>query len=135
MGNVYVADVGNDRIRRIDLQSRIIITFAGSGDTFGDSGDGGLATSARLKIPFGVAVAPDGNVYIADTGNNRIRKVTPAGVIVAVAGNGVVGFAGDGGPAVGAQLAGPEAVIVAPNGDLIVADTFNQRIRRVYLSQ
>jgi len=130
-GLLFIADTGNDRIRRVDLKSLTITTFAGSGDTFGNSGDAGPATSARLKIPFGVAVATDGTVYIADTGNNRIRKVTPAGIILAVAGTGVTGFAGDDGPAGQAQLSGPEAVLVAPNGDILIADTYNQRIRKL----
>lgn len=134
-GSLYIADAGNDRIRIINLKALTISTFAGSGNTYGNSGDGGQATSAQLKIPFGVAVAPDGTVFIADTGNNRIRKVTPAGVILAVAGTGVSGFIGDGGPAGQAQLSGPEAVLVEPNGNLLIADTFNQRVRLVVFSR
>jgi len=82
-----------------------------------------------------VAVAPDGTVFIADTGNNRIRKVTPSGVILAVAGTGISGFSGDDGPAGQAQLSGPEALVVEPSGNLLIADTFNQRVRRVVLAR
>jgi DNA-binding CsgD family transcriptional regulator/sugar lactone lactonase YvrE len=130
-GFLYIADTGNDRIRAINLKTSIITTFAGSGTTFGNSGDGGPATGARLKIPFGVAVSPDGTVYIADTGNHRIRAVKPNLVIVAFAGTGTSGFSGDGGPAGQAQLSGPEAVVVEPNGNLLVADTYNHRVREI----
>lgn len=130
-GYLYVADTGNDRIRAINLKTRVITTFAGSGNTFGNSGDAGSAASAKLKIPFGVAVAPDGTVFIADSGNHRIREVKPGGVIVAFAGTGISGFSGDNGAAGQAQLSGPEAVAVEPNGNLLVADTYNHRIREL----
>ncbi|HSS94424.1 MAG TPA: LuxR C-terminal-related transcriptional regulator [Candidatus Dormibacteraeota bacterium] len=130
-GYLYIADSGNDRIRVINLKTRTITTFAGSGNIFGDSGDGGPAASARLKIPFGVAVAPDGSVFIADTGNNRIREVKPNGDIVAFAGTGISGFSGDGQPAGEAQFSAPEDVAVESNGNLLVADTFNHRIREL----
>jgi DNA-binding CsgD family transcriptional regulator/sugar lactone lactonase YvrE len=130
-GVLYIADGGNDRIRAINLKTRVITTFAGSGDRYGNSGDGGSATSATLKIPFGLAVAPDGTVFIADTGNNRIREVKPGGVIVAFAGTGVWGYSGDGGPAGQAQLNAPEAVAIESNGNLLVADTYNHRIREL----
>jgi serine/threonine-protein kinase len=130
-GYLYIADTGNDRIRAINLKTRVITTFAGSGTTFGNSGDGGQAAAARLKIPFGVAVAPDGTVYIADTGNNRIREVKPDGVIEAFAGTGTSGFLGDGGPAGQAQFSAPEAVAVESNGNLLVADTYNHRVREL----
>jgi DNA-binding CsgD family transcriptional regulator/sugar lactone lactonase YvrE len=127
-GYLYVADSGNNRIRRIELTRGIITTVAGSGDTYGDSGDGGLAVEARLSIPFGVAVARDGTVYIADTGNNRLRKLV-GGRILAVAGTGTWGFAGDNGPAILARLSGPGALTFDADGNLLVADTFNQRVR------
>jgi DNA-binding CsgD family transcriptional regulator/sugar lactone lactonase YvrE len=127
-GYLYVADSGNDRIRRIELTRGIITTVAGSGDTYGDSGDGGLAVEARLSTPFGVAVAHDGTVYIADTGNNRLRRLE-GGRIFAVAGTGVWGFAGDNGPAILARLSGPGALTFDADGNLLVADTFNQRVR------
>ncbi|MEI9811689.1 MAG: hypothetical protein WDO18_03010 [Acidobacteriota bacterium] len=103
-GNIYVADLDNNRIRRIDAATGIITTVAGSGGTGTFAGDGGLATNAKLFSPHGVAADAAGNVYIADTSNYRIRKVTPAGIITTVAGNGnltIPGFnpLGDGGPA------------------------------------
>lgn len=97
-GNVYIADSGNNRIRKVDTKG-IITTVAGSGKYYGDGGDGGPATQARLSFPFGVAVARDRTIYIADTGNNRLRQVAPSGVIFALAGTGTAGFAGDGGQA------------------------------------
>jgi len=130
-GYLYIADTGNDRIRAVNLKTRVITTFAGGGNTFGNSGDGGPALSARLKIPFGVAVAPDGTVFIADTGNHRIREVKPDGVIFAFAGTGISGFSGDDGPAGQAELDGPEAVVVEADGNLLVADTYNHRIREL----
>jgi DNA-binding CsgD family transcriptional regulator len=130
LGNLYIADSGNNRIRKVDTNGTIT-TVAGSGKYYGDSGDGGLATSARLSFPFGVAVARDGTIYIADTGNNRLREVTPAGVIVAMAGTGTAGFAGDDGLARRAQLAAPEGIALDGKGDLFVADTVNLRVRVV----
>jgi DNA-binding CsgD family transcriptional regulator/sugar lactone lactonase YvrE len=129
-GNLYIADSGNNRIRKVDVNGTIN-TVAGSGKYYGDSGDGGPATLARLSFPFGVAVARDGTIYIADTGNNRLREVTPAGVIVALAGTGTAGFAGDGGSARRAQLAAPEGIGLDGKGDLFVADTVNLRVRVV----
>jgi DNA-binding CsgD family transcriptional regulator len=129
-GNLYIADSGNNRIRKVDVNGTIN-TVAGSGKYYGDSGDGGPATSARLSFPFGIAVARDGTIYIADTGNNRLREVTPAGVIVPLAGTGTAGFAGDGGLAGRAQLAAPEGIGLDGKGDLYVADTVNLRIRVV----
>ncbi len=128
-GNLYVADSGNNRIRKVDVRG-VITTVAGSSSDYGDSGDGGKAVEARLSLPFGVAVGRDGAVFIADTGNNRLRKVTAAGVIVGLAGTGRAGFVGDGGPAWQAQLSGPSAVAL-DSGDLLVADTVNHRIRKL----
>ncbi len=100
-------------------------------ESSGFSGDGGPATSAQLFNPTGVAVDAAGNLFIADFNNNRIRKVTPAGVISTVAGNGSQGFSGDGGPATSAQLSGPESVAVDAAGNLFIADRYNDRIRKV----
>ena len=112
------------------IASGIITTVAGSG-LWGYSGDGGLATSAQLFLPFGVAVGPDGSLYIADTNNHRIRRVDPSGIITTVAGSGLWGYSGDGGPATSAQLSGPFGVTVGPDGSLYIADTGNSRIRQV----
>ena len=101
-GNLYIADTENHRIRKVDL-SGVITTVAGTGRR-GFGGDGGLAVQAELGSPWGVAVDGAGNLYIADVGNYRIRKVDHSGVITTVAGTGRRGFGGDGGPAVHAQL-------------------------------
>jgi len=127
--NLYVADTGNNRVRVIG--QGVITTFAGNG-VAGFSGDGGAATLAALNGPLDVTVAPDGvTLYIADTGNNRVRKVVPDGTITTVAGNGSAGFSGDGGPATQAALNSPSGVAVDPAGNLYIADTANHRLRQV----
>jgi len=128
-GNLYIADAGNDRIRKV-TPAGVITTVAGNG-TPGFSGDNGPATSAQLLLPVGVAVDAGGNLYIADRFNARIRKVTPAGVITTVAGNGDHGFSGDNGPATSASLSNPSGVAVDTGGSLYIADRFNNRIRKV----
>ena len=129
LGNMYIADSQNLRIRKVDL-SGIITTFAGNGvETFG--GDGGPATSASLNFPSGVAVDTLDNVYIADTVNNRVRKVDPFGIITTVAGDGSPAFAGDGGPATAASLNFPRRVEFDTAGNLYIADSSNNRIRKV----
>lgn len=127
--SVYIADTANNRIRRLTPDG-IITTVAGTGVP-GARGDGGPATSARLNQPYGIAAAPDGSLYIADSNNHRIRRVSPDGVISTIAGNGVYGFGGDGGPATSAQLAGPSSIALAPDGSVYIADYGNARIRRV----
>jgi sugar lactone lactonase YvrE len=115
-------------------QSGIISTVAGSGEgeiLGGFGGDGGPAVSARLFNPQGVAVDTAGSLFIADTFNNRVRKVTPDGIINTVAGNGARGFSGDGGLAASAQLNGPTGVAVDSAGNLFIADQQNHRIRKV----
>ena len=129
-GNLYIADSGNNRIRRVDSRG-VITTVAGSGNYYGDTGDGGPALLARLSFPFGVAVSRDGIVLIADTGNNRLRQVTPSGRILALAGTGVAGFKGDGRPASEAAFSGPTALSIDASGDLLVADTDNNRVREL----
>lgn len=104
--------------------------FAGTGSA-GGGGDGGAATSATLTAPEAVAVGPDGTVFIADAEDDRVRAVSPAGIIRTVAGTGSAGFSGDGGPAVNAQLSQPSALAVTPEGTLLIADTNNNRIRAV----
>jgi sugar lactone lactonase YvrE len=129
LGNVYIADDTNHRIRRVDAAG-VITTVAGTGEP-GFSGDGGAATNAQLHTPSGIAVDGLGRIYIADTFNNRIRRVDVAGVITTVAGTGIAGFSGDGGPARIAQLYYPQGVAVDGLGRLFIADSGNQRIRRV----
>jgi len=128
-GNVYIADAGNLRIRKVDTAG-IITTIAGNGKE-GFSGDGGPATSAELSFPVGVAVDPAGNVYIADEGSNRIRKVNTAGIISTIAGNDTQGFSGDGGPATSASLNKPREVAVDLAGNVYISDAGNFRIRKV----
>ena len=130
-GNVFIADVSNQRIRRVDAATGIITTVAGNG-TFGFSGDGGLAIDASLNDPIGVAVDSAGNLFIADTFNQRIRRVDAAtGIITTVAGNGTFGFSGDGGLATDASLSRPTAAALDSAGNLFIADQSNQRVRRV----
>ncbi|MDX2219215.1 MAG: Ig-like domain repeat protein, partial [Burkholderiales bacterium] len=128
-GNLYIADTNNQRIRKV-TPGGVISTVAGNG-VQGFGGDGGAATAAQLNNPQAVAIDSAGNLYIADTSNHRIRKVTPDGVISTVAGTGVQGFSGEGGAATAAQLSSPRSVAVDGAGNLYIADTFNQCIRRV----
>lgn len=127
-GNLYISDVDNHRIRLVTAAG-IISTVAGNG-LLGYSGDGGQAVSASLADVTSLALDPAGNLYIADRGNRRIRKVTPGGIISTYAGTGVSGFSGDGGPATSAQL-NTAASIIFSGGSLYIADSSSQRIRRV----
>lgn len=129
IGNVYIADGGNNCIRKIDT-SGIITTVAGNG-IMGYSGDGGPAASASLSYPAGVFADSIGNLYIADSGNNRIRMVDIFGTITTVAGDGLMGFSGDGGPGISASLNYPSGVFVDIAGNLYIADSSNNRIRRI----
>jgi glucose/arabinose dehydrogenase len=127
-GGYVIADTGNNRIRRVS-PAGVITTVAGS--TAGFSGDGGPAAAAQLNTPRDVAVAVDGSIVVADTGNSRIRRIAPDGTISTVAGTGPPGFTGDGDPARGAQLSSPVSVAALPNGGVLVADTANSRVRRI----
>jgi uncharacterized protein (TIGR03437 family) len=128
-GNLYIADTGNSAIRKVDTKNNIS-TIAGTG-TPGAATDGSDATKATLNFPSGVAVDSSGNVYIADSLNLRIRKVASGGGISTVAGNGVYSYSGDGGPATAAQLNSPEAVAADSSGNLYIADTGNNVVRKV----
>lgn len=127
-GNLYIVDSGNHRIRMVN-SAGIISTFAGNG-TSGFSGDGGQATAASLSYPSGVNVT-NGNVYISDGGNNRIRVVYSSGIISTIAGNGTAAFGGDGGSAISASLSSPKKVLVDNFGDIYIADWGNHRIRMI----
>ena len=128
-GNLYIADQLNHKIRKIEAGGTIS-TIAGTG-TPGYRGDSDAATAATLKNPCGVAVDSEGNVYIADTGNHVIRKISVNGNISTIAGKGEAGYAGDGGKATEAQLNYPIGLWLDASGNLFIADSFNHRIRRL----
>ncbi|MGI9341965.1 MAG: PKD domain-containing protein [Gammaproteobacteria bacterium] len=129
-GSIYFADELNNRIRRVGPDG-IVTTVAGTGAR-GFGGDGGPATAALLSGPIDVAVGSDGSLYIADRGNLRVRRVDPAGLITTFAGNGVAGLSGDNGPATSARFSQVIlGVAAAPDGSVYVADSFNNRIRRI----
>lgn len=128
-GNLYIAEQGGHAVRKVDRRG-VISTVAGTGQP-GYSGDGEAAAAARLNAPSGLAADVLGNLLIADTGNHRIRWVGQDGVIHTIAGDGVPGFAGDGGPAAAARLHSPASVAVDPAGSVYVADLENGRIRRL----
>lgn len=130
-GNLYIADVVNQRIRKVD-SSGIITTFAGNGNK-GYGGDGGLAIDASFYNAVRVAIDPSGNVLVADQSDHRIRRIAPSGLITTIAGNGVGAFSGDGGPAINASLNNPTAVAVDGGGVIYISDQFNQRIRKIAL--
>ena len=111
-------------------QSGIITTIAGNA-TPGYGGDGGPATAAQMNYPQGVAIDATGNLYVSDVQNQAVRKITPAGIITTIAGNGTQGFSGDGGPATAAELSRPYGVAVDAGGNVYIADCFNFRVRKV----
>ncbi len=130
-GNLYIADSSNDRIRRVDRQTGVISTVAGLGER-GFGGDGGQAGVARLYFPHGIALDETGNLYIADAGNHRVRKVEAhTHIISTIAGTGRTEFYGDGGPATDAGLSVPRGVALDSQGALFIADTQHGCIRRV----
>ena len=129
LGNLYIADSGNNRVRVVDTNG-IITTVAGNGSS-SHSGDGGAATNASLGGPDGVAFDVFGDLYIADYNNNRIRKVDPRGIITTVAGSGIAGYSGDGATATNANLQHPAGVASDAFGNLYITDTGNNRIRKV----
>lgn len=129
-GNVYIADTNSNRIKKVDVSTNIITFIAGTG-TAGYAGDGGLATSARLRQPEGVAVTSSGQIYVADTQNSRVRRFTVGGNITLFAGNGTAGYAGDGGLATAARINKPNSVMIDSSGNVYISDTLNHRIRKV----
>jgi sugar lactone lactonase YvrE len=134
---VYIADGSNAEIRKVSASTGSITTVAGSGGGAVPSGDGGPATSAKMSYVGGVAVSPNGSIYISDYFNNRIRQVSPSGIMTTLAGIGAgqlahdSGFSGDGGPAASAKLAAPTSVAVDATGNVYFADTGNHRVRKV----
>ena len=128
-GNLYIADTGNHRVRRLD-KNGTLATLAGTGSP-GSAGDGGPAVSATLNGPTALALDGQGRLYVADTGNHRIRRIGADGAISTFAGSGEEGFAGDGGKAASARLSGPLGVWADGAGVVFVSDSGNHRIRRV----
>lgn len=131
-GNIYVADTHNQRIRKVSVSDGTISTIAGTG-VAGFFGDGGAATSAQLSNPTALAVDSSGNLYIADTDNHRIRKISGT-TITTVAGNGEQGFTGDGAAATAAGIDSPNGVAVNAAGWIYIGDTHNQRVRVVNMA-
>ena len=133
-GNIYMNDYLNNRVRKVFASNSKIVTIAGNG-VAGSSGDGGPSTSAELNLPTGVAVDKRYNLYIADDGNNRIRKIDlHTGIITTAAGNGVASFSGDGGAATAAELYGSYGIGVDTSGNFYICDYVNERVRKVTVS-
>jgi len=131
-GSLWIAEYGHNRIDRIGTDG-ILIVVAGSFPWLADyGGDGGPALEAKLAAPLGIAFGPDGSLYIADYGNQRIRIVTSDGIITTLAGTGVLGFGGEGGPAADSVLQWPEGIAVSPDGSVYVGDSSNNRVRRIH---
>lgn len=128
-GTVYIADSGNHRVRRVTSDG-IITTVAGSG-VAGFSGDNGPAVTAQLNTPVAIAATTGGQLYVLDFGNNRVRQISPAGIIRTFAGTGAVGASGDNGAALSATFNYPTGMALTPAGDLLLADAGNNRIRRI----
>ena len=130
-GNLYISDTGNERVRKVNLNSGIIHTIAGSG-TNGFSGDGELAKNSTLSNPLGLTADRNGDLYIVDRGNNRVRKIDfSTGIIATIAGTGREGFSGDGELATNAKLANPTGLAFNAKGDLYIVDRGNNRIRKI----
>jgi hypothetical protein len=134
VGNIYAADISNNRIRKITVSTGIITTVAGTG-TAGYNGDGILATAAQINIPSALAFDGNGDLYFTDRSNSRIRKITAStGIISTVAGTGTAGYNGDGILATSAQLNNPNEVSFDASGNLYIADWFNNRVRKINMS-
>jgi YD repeat-containing protein len=129
-GSVYIADTWNNCVRRVSPDG-VVTRFAGSLFPEGMGGDGGPATESPLYLPHGLALAGDGSLYITESGGDRVRRVDPNGVITTVAGTGVRGYSGDGGPATEARLNRPNGIVLGPDGSIYFIDESNVRVRKV----
>lgn len=129
-GNIFIADRSNHRVRKVDASTKLISTVAGNGEP-GFAGDSNQAATAQLNSPTDVGVDAAGNLFIVDQTNNRVRRVNAAGVIETIAGNGTVGYSGDGGPALQAQITQPTAIEVESDGSILVGDNGNLRVRKL----
>jgi sugar lactone lactonase YvrE len=127
--NLYIADTHNHRVRKLIASTGILTTIAGT--TPGFSGDNALATAAQLNLPTALALDASNNLYLADTGNHRIRKISAAGIISTFAGTGTQGFSGDSGPALSATVDSPTGLALDASNNLYLADTHNHRIRKI----
>ena len=133
-GNIYIADISNNRIRKITVSTGFISTIAGTG-TPGYNGDGILATTAQINIPSALAFDGNGDLYFADRSNSRIRKITTStGIINTIAGTGTGGYNGDGIPATAAQINSPNEVSFDASGNLYIADWLNNRVRKINMT-
>ena len=136
-GNLFFAEAFTHRVRRVDVQTGIITTVAGTGMQ-GFSGDEGPAIQAQLSFPDYIAIDADGNIFVLDSGNMRIRRISPDGIITTIAGTGATGYSGDGGPATEAEFdllfVDAGGLAVNPSGDVFLADTNNNAVRRIDMS-
>ncbi len=132
-GNIYIADYGNNVIRRVDHLTDTMSVFIGTQGAYGYSGDGGWAGDAKINGPRGLAVDSSGNVYFSDANNNVIRMVNiSSGIISTIVGNGTYGFGGDEGLAIGANLFNPYGIAIDGSGCIYIADANNERVRKTY---
>lgn len=129
-GNIYIADRNNHRIRKVDATTKLISTIAGTG-TPGFAGDGGQGAAAQINTPTDVSVDAGGNVFFIDQANNRVRRINAAGIIETIAGDGTIGYSGDGGPALQAQISQPYSIQVESDGSIEVGDNGNLRVRKL----
>ncbi|GGA80311.1 hypothetical protein GCM10011507_34450 [Edaphobacter acidisoli] len=134
VGNLYITDAGAEVIRKVTAATGIITTIAGNG-SYGYSGDGGLATAAKLGDPQGIALDASGNIYFADSNNNVVREINAStGIITTIAGNGAATYAGDGGPATAASIHYPVGVAIDSASNIYIAEQYSDRIREVTAS-
>jgi sugar lactone lactonase YvrE len=130
-GSLYIADLSNQRVRKVTAATGMITTIAGTG-TQGFTGDGGIATAAEVNAPAAVLLDPAGNIYIADSGNNRIRKIAVTTSDIRTISGTAEGETGDGGPANLATMYGPSSLFFDQSGNLVFSDMFNNRVREIY---